>query len=235
MCSSDLNPICNINIDDDEFFFKKQRVMEFCEKWIASGYNKIPISLLVHVRAALTYSDDMYKTMARAGVQSILIGAESGNQIILDRLKKYQTKDQILQFVEKITKFGMVPDLSCMTGFPDSDELDDLKDTILMLQEAAKINPYTKFKLFFVKPYPGSELFEEFKNKGWKMPSNVKEWTDYTLRFAPPWTSRELSDMANFFMAKFLLEHSWRFTWDQFIDAFWKCRERDEIPIQRGM
>jgi radical SAM superfamily enzyme YgiQ (UPF0313 family) len=227
--------ISHLNIDDDEWFFKKSRVMEFCEKWIKTGYNFVPISILVHVRAALTYSDEMYLTLAQAGIKEILIGAESGNQIILDRLKKHQTKDNILQFVEKITKFGMVPDLSTMTGFPDSDELEDFKDTILMLQEAHRINPYMKFKLFYIRPYPGSKLYDDFKKQGYKMPQTLKEWSEYTLRYVPPWCSREISDMINFFMVKFLPEHGWEFKWDYFINQFWKCREKDEIPIQRGM
>jgi len=227
--------LSHINIDDDEWFCKKARVIEFCEKWIKRGYNYIPISILVHARAALSYSDDLYKLLAKAGIKEILIGAESGSQVILDRLQKHQTKDHILQFVEKITKFGMIPDLSTMTGFPDSDEIGDFKDTILMLQEAHKINPYMKFKLFFIRPYPGSELYEDFKDQGYRMPQTFKEWSEYTLRYQPIWTSREVGDMVNFFMAKFLLEHGWDFTWDHFMDDFWKCRERDEIPIQRGM
>jgi anaerobic magnesium-protoporphyrin IX monomethyl ester cyclase len=225
----------HLNIDDDNFFIKPKRVVEFCEKWIATQLNKFPISLLVHVKAALNYSDEMYKIMAKAQIHEILIGAESGNQTILDRLHKHQTPEQILRFVEKITKFGMVPDLSCMTGFPDSEELDDFKDTILMLQQAAKINPHMQFKLFFCRPYPKTKLFEQFKALGYKMPSNVKEWTDYTLRYNPPWVNRDLEEQVAYFLKMFLPQHGWSFTWDEFIDGWWKAREQDIIPRQGGM
>jgi len=227
--------VIHLNLDDDEFFWNKKRVIEFCEKWINTKLNRFPISTLVHVRAALTYPNDLYHLMHRAGIREVLIGAESGSQTILDRLDKRQTKDHVLQFVEKITQFGMIPDLSTMTGFPDSDEIGDFKETILMLQEAYRINPHMKFKLFWVRPYPGAGLFEDFKAQGYRMPQTFKEWTEYTLRYTPSWVSRELSDMVNFFLAKYLPEHGWVFTWDNFINEFWRCRELDQIPIQRGM
>lgn len=219
-----------ISLDDDNFTIKRDRVEEFCDKW--NNYANVPISILAHVRAILSYPDTLWEKMINAGIRIFLIGAESGNQIILDRLKKHQTPEQMLRFVEKTRKFGVQADLSCMTGFPDSEELNDFRDTALFLQKANEINPFMKFKIFWIRPYPGTALYDDFVNQGIKMPSNMQEWSHYTLRSKPDWVSRRLYDMVNFWLYQWLPVMGWNWTWEQFEENFEKNRKIGNITTE---
>lgn len=222
-----------LNIDDDLFFINKDRVEEFCDRW--NNYGGIPMSVLAHVNVLLKYDDNLWQKIIKTGFHHILIGAESGNQTILNRLKKHQTPDKILQFVEKTAQFKIVPELSCISGFPSTTIEDDFKDTIMMLQKAGTINPRTAFKLFFIRPYPGTVLFQEFKDLGYKMPCTMREWANYTLRYAPPWLDRELEDAINFFTYHFIPKVGWNYTWDSFIKAFEDARSRGAIQGSPGL
>jgi radical SAM superfamily enzyme YgiQ (UPF0313 family) len=218
-----------INIDDDNFFIKKSRVEEFCDRW--NNYGHVPIAVLAHVRALLSplYDAAMWTKMRNAGIQILLIGAESGNQTVLDRLKKHQTPEQMLRFVQQTAEYNVQPDLSCLTGFPDSDALGDFKDTALFLQAAGKINPRMKFKIFFIRPYPGTELYEDFVNQGIKMPKNMKEWSHYTLREKPDWVNQDLYDKVQFFIYQWVPTKQWDWAWDDFLTSFEHVRKTGQL------
>jgi len=222
-----------INIDDDLFFIKKDRVIEFCDRW--NNYGGVPMSVLAHTNIMVSYDDEMWRRIVKAGFRHILIGAESGNQVILNRLKKHQTPEKMLKFVEMTAKYDLTPELSCMTGFPDSEELNDFKDTIMFLKEAGLRNPKTVFKLFYCRPFPGTELYKEFLEKGHYMPRKMSEWADYTLRHAPNWVSRELEDKVNFFTYQFFPQVGWNYTWEEFIMNFEQVRARGKIIGPQGL
>lgn len=223
-----------INLDDDNFFINQARVEEFCDKW--NNYKNLPIATLAHVRELNKYPDELWKKMVKSGLSIFLIGAESGNKTILERLKKHQTVDDMLQFVEKTAKYHVMADLSLITGFPDSEELQDFKDTIQFLMEAWKINPAVKFKLFWIRPYAGTELFLDFQKRGIRMPTNMREWSYYTLRNRPSWVNKELELQIAFFVTYFLpmkgycRNGTWdvskppHFTWNEFMDEYNKHR-----------
>lgn len=226
------SPVYQIDIDDDNFFINKDRVVEFCTKW--NSYKNIPLATLAHVRLVLKYPDEMWKLLRKGGIRTILIGAESAHQTILDRLHKEQTPEQMEEFVKKCTQFGIIPELSFLTGFPDSDELDDFRVTIEFLAKMGRINPYIAYKLFWIRPYPGTELFEEFK-KDWPMPKTMKQWSEYTLRNWPIWVSRELAEMVNYFVFAFQPAVQWNYTWESFRKAFIAARSDNALPPQRGI
>lgn len=227
------SPTIQVDIDDDNFFIDKNRVINFCNQW--DNYKNIPIHVLAHVRLLKNYPDSIWKLMRNSGIRNILIGAESGNQTVLDRLKKHQTPENIIWFVKKCTEFDIIPQLSFLTGFPDSEELEDFKDTILLLAEAGRINPRLMWKLFYIRPYPGTELYYDFQRRGWPMPKTMKQWSEYTLRNTPIWVSKEFQDMVNFYLNFFVSTWGWEYTWDTFLSAFNAARSRDIIPGSRGI
>ena len=215
-------------IDDELFFIKNDRVEEFCDRW--ANYGRIPIIALAHVNVVSKYDDNMWKKLVKGGFANLLIGAESGNQIILNRLKKFQTPERMINFSAKAAEYGIGVTFSTMTGFLDSWELQDFRDTVLLLQKAAKLNPKFDFKMFWVRPYPGTELYNEFKEAGWRMPRTMREWISYTFRYTPSWVDRELETQVHYFLYTFWPRYGWNFMWDQFI-AEWK-HARSIGPIQ---
>jgi hypothetical protein len=137
----------------------------------------------------------------------------------------------MLEFAVLTARHGIAPEFSCMTGFPDSDELDDFKDTVMFLRDAGSLNPRTLFKMFWARPYPGTELFKSYVDLGIRMPQNFKQWGDYTLRTTPNWVSRELEDKVHFFTGMFQPAYGWNYDWDLFMKEFEKARSMGPIPV----
>jgi len=228
--------IIQIQIDDDLFFANKKRVEEFCVRW--NNYHNIPMEVLSHVNIMDKYSDEQWDMLYQGGFRRVLIGAESGNQVILDRLnKKFQTPKKMLDFCTRAAKHNLGVDLSCMTGFWDSDDLNDFEDTVRFLNQAMSINPNVQWKLFWVHPYPGTALFKEFIDRGYYMPRTMKEWSDYNLRRAPMWVSQELEDKFNFFTLQFMPaveRQKVRWQWQDFIQSFEQAVSMNQIYVQRS-
>jgi anaerobic magnesium-protoporphyrin IX monomethyl ester cyclase len=223
----------HIDIDDELFFINTDRVIEFCDRW--STYKGITLSVLAHVNIVVKYDLEIWNKIVMGGFSHILIGAESGNQTVLNRLKKHQTPERMLRFSELTARHNISPEFSCMTGFPDSDELDDFKDTVIFLQKAGSLNPRTLYKLFWARPYPGTELFKTYLGEGIRMPQNFKQWGDYTLRTTPNWVSRELEDKVHFFTGIFQPKHGWNYDWELFVKEFERARSQGPIPTPAGL
>jgi radical SAM superfamily enzyme YgiQ (UPF0313 family) len=164
---------------DNNFFVDSERVKIFCDELVRKGI-RITWEALGHPRQLAKLEDDFYKLLKQSGCYRILIGAESGSQTILDYIHKKAAVEDILLFVKRCKEHQIIPVLSFMCGFPKS-PMDDLKDTVLCINEAKRINPNTKIKLFFFTPYPGSFLYQEAIQNGFQPPTSLEDWSRYTL------------------------------------------------------
>jgi len=226
-------PVTKLLMEDDNFFVDKDRVVEFCKTW--KGYKQVPLMALAHVQLLSTYDDQMWQLLKETNFKEILIGAESANPLILERLHKRQTVEQITDFVRKCFRYGIRPILSFIVGWPDDDELEDHQKTLMFIRDLGQIHPGLIFKLLWIRPYPGSELYNVFISNGWPMPKNMKQWGEYTLRNQPAWVSRELEEKINYFVYSFQPERQFNYTWDTFLYAFDKARAENRIPRPRGV
>ena len=228
--------IRQIQIDDTLFFVDKKRVEEFCRKW--NFYNNVPLEALVNVNVINKYTDAQWNMLYEGGFRRLLVGAESANRIILDRVnKKFQTPEKILEFAATSAKHQIGIELSTMTGFWDSDELNDFEDTVRLLSQAWELNPNTHLQMFWIHPYPGTPMYTEFASRGYYLPRTMKEWSDYNLRRAPHWVGSELEEQMNFFINQFypfIIQARIRWDWETFRKMFEDNRRRNNIIINRG-
>jgi anaerobic magnesium-protoporphyrin IX monomethyl ester cyclase len=164
---------------DNNFFVDPERVRIFCDELVKKG-TRITWEALGHPRQLAKLDKGFYKLLKKSGCYRILIGAESGSQTILDYINKKAAVDDILLFVKKCKEHQIIPVLSFMCGFPKS-PIDDLKETVLFINEAKRINRNTKIKLFFFTPYPGSFLYQEAMQNGFQPPASLEDWSRYTL------------------------------------------------------
>jgi radical SAM superfamily enzyme YgiQ (UPF0313 family) len=105
--------------------------------------------------------------MKRAGCIRVKIGAESGSQRILDKVKKGITIEQIRHAVTLIKEAGLEFTLYLMIGFPTETE-EEVQKT---LELAKELNP-NYYSLSVLAPYYGTEIYDEFvKNRQ----NNLKE------------------------------------------------------------
>ena len=146
-----------IRIDDDIYELDKKRVMDICRLIIE---RKIKISYAPQCRADLL-DEEMIKMLKSSGCSRIMIGNESGNQMILDKIKKKLDLKDTARIVKLLKKYKIDVHTCFMIGFPwDSEET--IRDTIKF---ACALN--TEFcQITIATPLPGTEYYRMVKANG---------------------------------------------------------------------
>jgi anaerobic magnesium-protoporphyrin IX monomethyl ester cyclase len=171
--------IKSIYFIDNNFFVNPDRVKIFCQEIIKRG-TRVTWEALGHPHQLAELDEGYYRLLRKSGCYRILTGAESGSQTILDYIGKKATVRETLLFIEKSKASRIIPVLSLMCGFPQS-PIDDLRETVLFINEMKGMNRDIKIKLFFFTPYPGSQLYRRAIESGFQPPASLEEWSRYTL------------------------------------------------------
>lgn len=118
---------------------------------------------------------EILKALKEMGVYSIAYGVESGSQMILDRIKKGIKLERIEKTFEDTRDAGLETWAFFMLGLP-SETINTINETINF---AIKLDPdIAKFHL--LKPYPGSEVYKEFSEKGLILDNNLEHYGIHT-------------------------------------------------------
>jgi anaerobic magnesium-protoporphyrin IX monomethyl ester cyclase len=162
-----------VEIYDDTFTWSKPRLMEICERLIA---DKVPLEWAVRDRVSNT-DEKTLNLMKRAGCRRIHLGIESGNPIILKRIKKGITLEQARQAVELAKQAGLKVLTYFMIGLP-GETRQEVKDTIDFALSLD--SDYAEFNVTI--PYPGTEMYQEALTEK-IIP--VDYWRNYALNPIP--------------------------------------------------
>ncbi len=104
---------------------------------------------------------DLLDMMKEAGFWLIFYGVESGSQIMLDRMNKGTTLDEIKRAFKLTQEAGIKAEASFIVGLP-GETADTIQDSIKLYKE---IKPdwggFTR-----AIPFPGTELYKEAKQSG---------------------------------------------------------------------
>jgi len=170
----DLNAI---HIIDDEFFTRRKRARRVCELIIERG-----IEVTLRTNCRIDYIDRMsiddLALFRRAGFKHLYLGAESGNDRVLDFITKGITRAQIIRANKKLQQAGIAPKFSFMGGFP-SETISEVRDTIKLMVQLVDENPHaytTPVQLY--SPYPGTALFDYCRQSEMAMPQTLEAWTE---------------------------------------------------------
>jgi len=149
---------------DDLFTFRKEWIIDFCKQKISRKIN-LPFKCLGRVDRV---DKETLFWLKKAGCHTLAIGVESGNQKVIDWVKKNLTLDQVREAVKLIHSVGINIESYFIIGHTIDTE-ETINDTI---EFAREINTdYPRFFLF--SPYPGSQIWKE-------LPEASKE--EYWLR-----------------------------------------------------
>jgi anaerobic magnesium-protoporphyrin IX monomethyl ester cyclase len=108
-------------------------------------------------RCSREVTDLLYK----GGCRHIAYGVESGSQVILERMQKDQTVDDIRKGIANAKTSGLTVRVYLMVGFP-GETWETVRDTVdLMLQ----CEP-DEFSVYPLIPYPGTPLFRQPESFG---------------------------------------------------------------------
>lgn len=140
---------------DETFTVKKSRTLKICRLIKEKGLEKIP--WICNARIG-TVDLETLTEMKEAGCHLIKFGVESGNQEILDGVKKDIKVEEIYETFRWTNQIGIETHAHFMLGMP-GETLRTLSKTIKFARE---INPTTA-TFTITSPYPGSILYDEVK------------------------------------------------------------------------
>ncbi|MCW4015782.1 MAG: B12-binding domain-containing radical SAM protein [Candidatus Bathyarchaeota archaeon] len=158
--------IKEIKFYDDVFTLDKKRIVALCNKMKELG---LDIPWTCETRVNLVNSR-LLNLMKESGCYMIEYGIESGNQTILNNLRKDITLNQIVDAFKNTKAAGIDTVAYFMIGAP-GETPNTIRDTI---EFAKKIDPdFVQFSL--TTPYPGTDLYDLAVKDGY-VPT---EWKKY--------------------------------------------------------
>lgn len=161
-----------IQIEDDNFTFTKDYVINFCNKIEKNGL-ELSFALPSGVRLD-SLDSEMLRAMERAGFYSISVGIESGSDRVLKMMKKNLSTEIIREKTNLIKKTtGMELCGNFLIGYPGETESE-----ILQTIAFSKSLPLDKASFNFVIPLPGSELWPLYDRSD-KSPAAYKRFFQY--------------------------------------------------------
>lgn len=186
-----------ISFWDDIFTMNRNWVLEFCNK---IKEEKIEIIWSCYSRLNLV-DPEILKAMKEAGCWNMFVGIESGNQDILDNVKKRMTIEAIREKVKMIKDSGIEVRGSFVLGLP-GETPEKGRNTINF---AIDLEPdYAQFTL--CTPYPGTDIWNNYEkwgilNKGLV---NYNEWQPVFLPYGYK-TAKELKKVHSEAFRRFYL------------------------------
>ncbi|MBD3413924.1 MAG: radical SAM protein [Candidatus Aminicenantes bacterium] len=177
---------------EDNFFVDEKRVKEIAERIIEEDIN-IRWHADCRIDDVYRYDDAFIKLLKKSGCHTLTLGAESGSNRILKKIKKGITRDQITLVKNKLNRYEIYQNYHFMMGLPDESDKDIQKTVDLMYQLMSKNKFFGKIcgpSLY--TPYPGTALYEESLLKDFNPPESLEGWIDmdwYSLDL--PWITNQ--------------------------------------------
>ena len=141
--------------DDDTFTAYQPRARE-----IATHLGKLGITWSCNARANVSF--ETLKKMRDNGLRLLLVGYESGDQRILDGIKKGIRIEEAREFTRNCRKLGITIHGTFIMGLPG-----ETPETIRRTLEYAKELDVFSIQVSLAAPYPGTELYRQAVENGW--------------------------------------------------------------------
>ena len=143
----------SLMIHDDCITEDVEWVEEFCDLYVKEGFKE---PFICQSRADLICRNEgLIKKMKETGLVMFIIGFESGNQRVLNFLKKGTKVEQNYRAAKICRRYGIKVWANYMLGIPTETKT-EAKDTVRMIEEIAPDH----CSLAFFTPHPGSDLYE---------------------------------------------------------------------------
>jgi len=192
--------------NDDTFVIDKKRVFVFCQLLRNEG---LDVVWYCNGRVDLM-TKELLEDMYDAGCRGIAYGIESGNQQILDSMKKNITLEQVTNAVKWAKDAGIYVSGYFMIGM-----LGETKDTIHQTTAFAKELDLDYYGFSLVTPLLGTDLYDSAVKRGLILVEETalpKDWTfDVNINLTENCSNEELVAFENEAFRKFTLKNFGRY------------------------
>ena len=141
--------------DDDTFTDDLPRA-----EAIARGLGRLGVTWSCNAKADVPYNT--LKVLKDNGLRLLLVGYESGNQAILNNVKKGIRIDRAREFTRHVKALGIKIHGTFIVGLP-GETRETIEETVRF---ALDIDPHT-IQVSLAAPYPGTALYREARERGW--------------------------------------------------------------------
>ena len=142
---------------DDNFSYKKKRVIELCEAITEKKLNE-KCSFEIQTRADNLYEEIM-PYLKRANISGVGFGMETGVERLAEKIVKGESVETHLKSVELARRYGIKVNLFMIFGLPTETKADREASYHLIQRLGLQ---FTKFNNLI--PYPGTKLYRELKD-----------------------------------------------------------------------
>jgi radical SAM superfamily enzyme YgiQ (UPF0313 family) len=164
----ELPQVKSVGIEDDTFTANPARVREICRLLMERGLNK---QLHWWANTRVNLDGQTMKMMKQAGCRLTIPGFESGDQQILNGIKKGITLEQSRRYVAEARQAGLLVHGCFMVGNKGETPA-TLKKTV----DFAILNNPDTAQFFPLIPYPGTEAFAWARENGYLRTLDYSKW-----------------------------------------------------------
>ena len=149
--------------DDDTFTDDRPRT-----EAIARGLGELGLTWSCNAKANVPY--ETLRVMREGGLRLLLVGFESGNQQILNNIRKGTKIERVRKFAGDCHELGILMHGTFVLGLPG-----ETRETIQQtLAFAKEVDPYS-LQVSLAAPYPGTELYRQAVANGWLSSASGEE------------------------------------------------------------
>jgi radical SAM superfamily enzyme YgiQ (UPF0313 family) len=161
-----------IGVTDDTMTLDLERAKTICRMLISEGLNTVPW-ITIHGINARNTDEELLRLMKQAGCKRVGFGVESGNQDVLDSIKKQQTVDEVRRAFANAKKAGLETMGFFIFGLP-ADTEETMEDTIRL---ALELDPELA-NFMIAAPFPGTEMYDMVLREGHLF---SHDWRDFAI------------------------------------------------------
>jgi len=160
-----------VNIVDDTFTLNHKHTQALCREMIRRN---LSVEWNAYSRVD-TLNRDILELMREAGCTFLVFGIESGNQEILDTIRKGITVEKVRSGIQLTSTVGISSFASFVLGLPG--ETAETAHQSLALARELFEGYGVQYGFHFLSPLPGTELFEESDKFGLQI--FTRNWARY--------------------------------------------------------
>lgn len=195
---------------DDTFLAGRKEMMHS----ICDLLKELNFKWIANVRIN-TFTPELLKKFEESGCVYLFFGVESPDDEVLRYIRKGQNRRMIDEGIKVVSQGNIKTLYSLMIGLPNETD-EQLQRTLDFADEIRRRHPGAEVPIQPYVPLPGTLLYEEAVKAGFKPPTHLEGWKNFTNdEIANPWVKnpRLLNAIyINSFLA---------FRYDRFLKNFW--------------
>lgn len=153
--------------EDDTFTVNPKRAYAICDEIFR---RKLSVTWSINTRADVT-DYELFRQMKKAGCRLLLVGFESGDQQMLNGMKKHITLEKMKEFVALVKKAGLQLHGCFVLGLPG-----ETSETIERTIQFALTTKMDTVQFSAAIPFPGTEYYRMCQEAGL---IEAKNWSDW--------------------------------------------------------